>query len=189
MIMKEKFIFWFLLLVLIAAFITGILSQEKKKAQAEAFIREIEAATEKAKVKKKSQKYDWDIDSIKTSQTIDNYASFIKKDVFFRKAVEALVKPNKDEIIPLKVEEPKKPMFVYKGRIMMGSQVMVIIEDQGTGKSYSVKEGDRVGNFSVLSIDDKEVRLKNKEGKEIILATVKKEKEGKKEEGAEASNQ
>ncbi|MBU4201665.1 MAG: hypothetical protein KKB85_00760, partial [Candidatus Altiarchaeota archaeon] len=85
----------------------------------------------------------------------------------------------KVEVIPLK-EEPKGPIFKYKGRVMMGSTVMVIIEDHGTGKSTFVKEGDMVGDFMVLRIDDKEVALKKRGGEEVILSTVKKQREEKK---------
>ena len=81
-----------------------------------------------------------------------------------------------------KKEEPAKPMFVYKGRMMLGARVIVIIEDQNTGKSFSVKEGDMAGDYTVLSIGEKEIRLKKKDGEEITIATLKEEKkEGKKE--------
>jgi hypothetical protein len=58
---------------------------------------------------------------------------------------------------------------------MMGSKVMVIIEDQGTGKSSFVREGDMIGDFLVSGIDEDRVVLKKKDGEEVILNVVKEE--------------
>ncbi len=64
-------------------------------------------------------------------------------------------------------------MYAYKGRMMVGNKVIVIIEDQNTGKSLSVKEGDTAGGFTVLSIGEKEIRIRKKDGEEIAISTVK----------------
>jgi hypothetical protein len=58
----------------------------------------------------------------------------------------------------------------------MGSNVIVIIEDRNTGKSFSVKEGDSAGDFTVVSISEKEILLKKNDGEEVIISTVKEEK-------------
>jgi hypothetical protein len=76
-------------------------------------------------------------------------------------------------VVPLKEEEPKKPVFDYKGRRRLGNKVIVIIEDQNTGKSFSVKEGDTTDGFTVLSIGEKEITLRKKDGEEISIPTVK----------------
>jgi len=103
----------------------------------------------------------------------DAYSLLLKRSPFFRIRSEEKVK--KVEVISIK-EKPKEPLFRYKGRVTMGSTVKVIIEDHGTGKSFFVQEGDRVGDFLVLRVDDKEVALKKKGGEEIVLSAVKKEK-------------
>ncbi len=101
----------------------------------------------------------------------------MERSIFFKPVSEVKDEGNRD-IIPLKEEEPAKPMFVYKGRMMLGARVIVIIEDQNTGKSFSVKEGDMAGDCAVLSIGEKEIRLKKKDGEEIAISTVKEAGEG-----------
>ena len=64
----------------------------------------------------------------------------------------------------------------------MGSKIMVVIEDQGTGKSLFLEEGDSIGDFKVVDIEEKEVVLKQEGGKEIILKSVKESKPVKAEE-------
>lgn len=172
MIIKEKLIFWPLLTALIVSFGIGFYSQDKKKADTDDFMKDIEIATEKARVKKKAFKDIWDIAVLTSEDSLDNYEGLLKRNIFGRIVTESDVK--KEEVIPLE-EGPKKPAFIYKGRIMLGSKVMVIIEDEGTGKSYSVQEGGLVGDYVVLMVGEKDVLLKNKDGEEILLQTVKKE--------------
>jgi len=183
MIIKEKIIFWLLSPVLIVILMLGFYSKEKKKESADEFLKEMEAVTEKARLKKKqSRELKLDIDAVKKQAATDDYAGLLERSIFFRPESE-VKNVIKEEVIAVKEEKPKKPVFIYKGRMMVGTAVIVIIEDQNTGKSFSVKEGDMVGNFLVTSIDDKEVRLKKKDGEEIMLSTVKEErKEDKKEE-------
>lgn len=182
---KEKVIFWLLLPILAAGVIIGVDIQKKKKQSADEFLKDIESVAEKAKAKKKTVKDDWDIEGLKKQETPEDYSILMERDIFVRLAS---IAENKDEreIIPLKQEEPKKPAFVYKGKMMLGPKVIVIIEDQNTGKSFSVKEGDTAGDFTVLSIDDKEIRLKKKDGEEIVISTVKEEKKEAEKETLEA---
>ena len=184
MLIKEKIIFLALLVILIGSLAFGFYSQGNKKEATKEFLQEMEALTEKAKIKKRLSKDAWDLEKVKVKELQEDYEALIKRSIFFREAQEAKVK-NVEVAIPLKEEEPKKPVFIYKGKMMVGTKVMVIIEDQGTGKSFSVQEGDMVGDFSVLSIDEKEVRLKKSDGEEIALSTIKKEKEEKKDESKE----
>jgi|GEM_PF-1528552 len=177
MIVKEKIIFWIMLPALIAAVAIGINAQEKKRQSSDDFLKDIEAVTEKAKAKKKAARDSWDIEALKKQDIIEDYAALAERDIFFRPVSEAKNESG-PEIIPLKEEEPKKPMFLYKGRMMLGAMVIVIIEDQNTGKSYSVKEGDTAGGCVVLSIGDKEIRLKKEDGEEIVISTIKEVGEG-----------
>ena len=175
MIIREKLIFWFLLSALVATIVIGTNVQDKKKASTDEFLKDIESVTAKAKAKKKVSKDSWDIEALKKQDKSENYSSLIERSIFFR-PVSEIKTENKGEVITLKEEEPPKPVFVYKGRMMVGPKVIVIIQDQNTGKSFSVKEGDTAGDFTVLSIDEKEVRLKKKNGEEIGISTIKEEK-------------
>lgn len=182
MLMKEKIIFWPLFGILICIFIIGFYLQGNRKAATDEFLKDIETATEKARLKKKKATKDTlDFSKLKTSEVIEGDASLIQRGLFLKPFSEERAKKTEEVISLPKQEEVKKPIFVYKGRMMVGTKVMVIIEDQGTGKSFSVREGDMAGDFLVLGIDEKEVRLKNKEGEELILSTAKKEKENKEE--------
>lgn len=177
MIIREKLIFWFLLSVLIAAIAIGIHVQEKKRQSSDEFLKDIESVTEKAKAKKKTVKDIWDTEGLNKKESLEDYSALVERDIFFR-LVSKVKDENKADIIPLKEEEPEKPVFVYKGRMMLGAKIIVIVEDQNTGKSFSVKEGDAAGDFTVLSIDEKEIRLKKKDGEEIAISTIKEVGEG-----------
>ncbi len=184
MIAKEKAIFWILLPLLIATITIGINAQEKKRQLSDEFLKDIESVTEKAKAKKKAAKDNWDIEGLKKQETSEDYPALMERSIFFRPVSEVKDEGGGD-VIPLKEEEPKKPMFVYKGRMMLGARVIVIIEDQNTGKSFSVKEGDMAGDYTVLSIDEKEIRLRKKDGEEITISTVKEERKEEKKEAPE----
>lgn len=172
MIIREKLISLLLLPVLAAIIIIGINVQEKKKLASDEFLKDIESVTEKAKAKKKIAADNWDMDSLKKHQTSEDYSFLIERGIF-SKPVSETPDEKKEVIISLKEEEPKKPVFVYKGRMALGDRIIVIIEDKNTGKSFSVKEGDTTDNFTVLSIGEKEIRLKKKDGEEIAVSTVK----------------
>jgi len=104
---------------------------------------------------------------------ISTYELLLKRSPFFR-----IVPERKAERIePIVVEEePQGPLlFKYKGRAAIGAKVVVVIEDQGTGKSYFVESGSMIGDFLVSSIGDEEVVLQKKGGEEIILSVAKKE--------------
>ncbi len=175
MMLKEKMVFWPLFAIFIGILIFGLASQGKKKDATEELLKDMEHATKKTLAKKKQDKEKWNFDEAKARDVLDSYRLLLKRSPFFKVMPEAKVK-EKVEVIPIK-EEPEKPLFKYKGRVMMGSEVMVIIEDLGTGKSSFVKEGDMIGDFLVLRIGDKEVTLKKKGGEEIILSVIKKKKE------------
>ena len=183
MIIKEKLIFFILAPILAAVILIGFNLQEKKKESAGDFLKDIEAVTEKAKAKNKPAKDNWDIDDLKKQGTAEDYTALAERNIFFRPASEVKTE-NKEDIVPLKEEAPPKPVFVYKGRMMLGAKIIVIIQDQNTGKSFSVKEGDLAGDYTVMSIDDKEVRLKKKDEEEIAISTAKEEKKEEKKEEA-----
>ncbi len=181
MIIKEKILFLALLPVLAATLVIGIKTQEAKKKSTDEFLKDIESVTEKAKAKKKIARDSWDIDGLKKQETMEDYPALSERDIFSR-PVSEVKEETKRDIIPLK-EEPKRPLFVYKGRMTLGARVIVIIEDQNTGKSFSVKEGDSAGEFVVVSIGDREMLLRKNSGEEIVISTVKEEKKEEKESG------
>lgn len=171
MIIKEKIIFWLLVTGFMAVVIFGLTSQGNKKLALEELTRDIEMATKKSKARMKGERDKWDFTKIKAIGGIEGYKLLLKRSPFFR--VKPEDKAKKAEPIPIK-EPPKKTILKYKGRVMMGAKVMVIIEDQGTGKSSFVQEGDMIGDFLVLSIDENKVVFKKKGGEELILSAVKK---------------
>lgn len=182
MITREKFIFWILLPVLAAVIIIGIDIQKKKRQSSEEFLKDIGTVAEKVKTKKKTAEDSWDIEGLKKKDTLEDYPALMERSIFFRPVSEAREESGK-EIISLKEEEPAKPVFVYKGRMMLGAKVIVIIEDKNTGKSFSVKEGDVTAGFTVLSIGEKEIRLRKNDGEEVLIPTVKEEKRQEEPEG------
>jgi len=175
MIIKEKTIFLALLPVLIATLIIGMKTQEAKKKTTGDFLKDIESMTEKAKAKKKAAKDNWNIEGLMKPETMDDYPVLAERDIFSR-PVSEIKEETGGDIIPFKKEEPKKPLFIYKGRMTLGARVIVIIEDQNTGKSFSVKEGDSAGEFVVVSIGDKEILLRKNSGEEVVVSTIKEEK-------------
>ncbi|MBU3911243.1 MAG: hypothetical protein KKD90_01515 [Candidatus Omnitrophica bacterium] len=172
MIIKEKIIFWSLVAGLAAIVIFGFTSQGNKKVALEELMQDIELATKKSKARIKEERDKWDFAKMKAVDEIGGYELLLKRSPFFRVRPEEKIK--KAEPIPIK-EPPKKAVLKYKGKVTMGAKVMVIIEDQGTGKSSFVQEGDMVGDFLVSSIDENYVVLKKKGGEELILSVAKKE--------------
>lgn len=169
---REKIIFWPLVAVFSGILIFGLTSQGNKKVAVEGLMQDIELATKKSKAKIKEDRDRLDFTKIKAMDDIGDYKLLLKRSPFFRVKSEEKVK--KVEPIPVK-ELPKKAVLKYKGRVMIGSKVMVIIEDQGTGKSSFAQEGDMIGDFLVFSIDETQVVLKKKGGEEVILNAMKKE--------------
>jgi hypothetical protein len=175
MIIREKIIFWVLLPILFVTIIVGFKLQEKKRQSSDEFLRDIESVTEKAKAKKKTAADIRDIDGLKEQEASEEYSFLVERGIFL-KPVSEVKDDKKTDIMPLKEEELKKPAFIYKGRMTLGDKVIVIIGDENTGKSFSVKEGDTADDFTVLSIDEKEIRIRKKDGEEVVIATVKEEK-------------
>ncbi|MFA5388136.1 MAG: hypothetical protein WC312_00075 [Candidatus Omnitrophota bacterium] len=174
MIIREKLIFWFTLPLLAAVIAAGINMQEKKRQSSDEFLQDIEAVTEKARAKKKTAETIPDIDGLKAQEAIEDYALLMERGIFSKPVSET--GEEKEEAVVLKKEEPEKPMFVYKGRMTLGDKVIVIIQDESTGKSFSVKEGDVTEGFTVLRVGEKEIMLKKKDGEEVMVPTVKEEK-------------
>lgn len=181
MITKEKIIFWPLLGIAMAIFIFGFASQGKKKEALDELLQDIELATKKSKAMRKAFIKDkWDFEAVRVEDKIGAYELLLKRSPFFR-----IVPERKAERIePIVVEEePQGPLFRYKGRAVIGAKVVVVIEDQGKGKSYFVEVGDMIGDFLVSSIGDEEVVLKKKGGEEVILSVAKKEQKQESDEG------
>ncbi len=175
MMVKEKIIFWPLLGLLTGVLAFGVFSRGDTKKATEELSREIDKAMEMNASESKRAKILWDVENLKDKDMTSNYKEITERGPFFRIVSE--IKPVKKEAVPVKKVE-KKPLFKYKGRVMMGEKVMVIIENQGTGKSSFVKEGDVIGDFLIMSITEQEVMLRKKGGEEIVLrAEKKKDKE------------
>ena len=172
MMIKEKVIFLPLLAIFTGILLFGFSSKGKREVATEELLQDIELAIKKSKAKAKDFKDKWDLDKIEAADSVDRYGPISKRSPFFREASKKIVK--KVEPILVK-EEPKEPLFSYKGRVTMGAKVMVIIEDHGTGKSFFAQEGDMVGDFLVSRVEEKEVVLRKEGEEEIVLKAVKKE--------------
>ncbi len=175
MIVKEKLIFWTLLIIFIGILGFGFFSQGNRKQATKGLLQDIELAAKKSIAKNKpALSGRRAFDRIMAMDTMNGYKTLLKRSPFFRPGS----KPKAMPVEPVVIEEgPKEPILKYKGKVVMGSKIMVVIEDQGTGKSYFVKEGDMVGDFVVLRLDEDEVALKKKGGEEIVLTAAKKKEE------------
>lgn len=176
MFIKEKLIFWVLLVIFAGGVVFGFYALSAKKEATQEFLDDIEKAAQEAKAKSKVQKGIVDMSMIEKKDDLADYSSLIERSIFNKAGAVKEDAAGGEEVISLPVEEEKpQPKFVYKGKMSIGNKDMAIIEDKTTGKSYSVKEGDLVADCVVASIGGKEVVLKKKDGEEIIISTLKKE--------------
>lgn len=74
------------------------------------------------------------------------------------------------------VSKPPVPLFVYKGRINLGSKQRAIMEDTTTKKTYFLEVGQEVAGCKVLDITENRVVLSDpntKKDVEILLMSSK----------------
>lgn len=172
---KEKLVFWVLLFIFLLGIGFGISTMANKKNVVEELIRDIESTQVKAKkTLKLTGKYE--VEDLKQGSDLKIYETLIKKSPFFRVVSEEMPKKIVEVVKKIVEEEPKKPLFKYRGRVQMGEKQTVIIEEELTGKSYFVGKGDKVGDYEVFEIAQDKVILK-KEGSEDIILEAKEEKQ------------
>ena len=83
---------------------------------------------------------------------------------------------EKKSILKKEVEVPVEEKFILKGTAVIGgNRSIAVIEDSSTKREGVYKEGDFLGDFQIIRIEDFSILLKEKDGKEVSL----KLKEGK----------
>ena len=71
------------------------------------------------------------------------------------------------------VSKPPPPLFVYKGRINLGSRQRAIVEDTTTKKTYFLEVGQEVAGFKVLDITENRVVLSDPNtNKEVEVSLI-----------------
>ncbi|MBI2885256.1 MAG: hypothetical protein HYY15_03680 [Candidatus Omnitrophica bacterium] len=61
--------------------------------------------------------------------------------------------------VPAAPPPPARPVFVYKGRILMGSAQRAILEESVSKKTHFLQVGQEVAGFKVLDISETQVVL------------------------------
>lgn len=169
--LKEKLIFWIVLVISLLGVGFGIANWANKKDLAGDFVKDLESAQAKPK-KILRLLAQYDLEKLKETTDPKLYEGLIKKSPFFRTPSEEMPKRVVEEVRQVVEEKPKKILFKYKGRVQLGQRETVIIEDAVTGKSYFVTSGDKIGDYKVFQIDQDKIILK-KEGTEDIVLEAK----------------
>lgn len=110
-----------------------------------------------------------DIAKLETIRPLADYKSILTRSPFFKFV------PPPPEVVPgipgmEGVPVPKKrEQFVYKGRVVIGEDVKVIIEEVESGEVYFVGKGDKVSDYKLSEVSEKEVVLLACDGRKIQL--------------------
>lgn len=158
---KEKVIFGVLLVVLI---VLGIFSVAKFTKPREALLLPEEAVPEEGIRLLESERVELDIAGLATIRPASDYLPIKDRSPFFKFTPKPVAEPGVGIPVP-----PKREIFVYKGRAVIGGEQKVVIEEVESGEVYFVGEGDMVGDYKLIEIGEKEVTLSAPDGKKIRL--------------------
>lgn len=157
---KEKYIFWILLGILVFLVIFGGLRSRKVIMPEEVTLPEAPARRpeiERARL---------DIAKLETIRPLADYKSTLARSPFFKYVPPPPGVEPGVEGVPV---PKKRELFVYKGRAVIGKDVRVIIEEVESGEVYFVGKGDKVSDYKLSEVSEKEVVLLASDGKEIKL--------------------
>lgn len=157
---KEKLIFWTLLGILV--FLVIFLGLRSRKVIMPEEVTLPEGATKYPEV----ERVKLDLAKLETLRPLAEYKSVLTRSPFFKFVPPPPgVEPGMEGVpVPKKREQ-----FVYKGRAVIGEVVKVIIEEVESGEVYFVGKGDKVSNYKLSEVSEKEVVLMASDGKEIQL--------------------
>ena len=168
--MKEKYIFFILLLLTVAMLVStrvGKKSSGKISAEEQAFERSLKRAGQRQSIA--AQKIDMQL--VQDVIAFSDYERMLKKSLFFQLQPERPKEEAGQEAELMPVDE-QTPLFVYRGKIAAGNRVVVIIEQTRSGEVAMVSKGESIAGYKVLDITDTEVILSKKDEKTIILKTI-----------------
>ena len=160
---KEKLIFLALLSILILVGVFWVLSPPRKVVvQQEVVLPEGPSRHPEVEMVK------LDIAKLETIKPLADYKSILTRSPFFKFV------PPPPEVAPgMEMEgvpvPKKREQFVYKGRVVIGEDVKVIIEEVESGEVYFVGKGDKVSDYMLSEVSEKEVVLRASDGREIKL--------------------
>lgn len=162
---KEKLVFWTLLGILILVGVFWVVSPPRKVVvQQEVVLPEGPSRHPEVEMVK------LDIAKLETIRPLADYKSILTRSLFFKFV------PPPPEVAPgmeMEVEgvpvPKKREQFVYKGKVVIGEDVKVIIEEVESGEVYFVGKGDKVSDYKLFEVSEKEIVLLASDGREIKL--------------------
>jgi len=167
--MKEKYIFFTLLIVALVMLIgSGI--GKGAKAEIGAQEKALEKRLKQVGQRQLTLPEKIDLDKLQNLIAFSYYEGMWKRSPFL-KVQPKRAQAAKAESVLLPVEE-KTPVFVYKGKIVTGKRLVVIIEQTRLGETFMVSTGENIDGYKVLDITDTEVILSKKGTEDIILKTI-----------------
>lgn len=169
--MKEKYIFFTLLIIALVMLIGAGLGR-KAKGEISAEQKQLEKKLKQAAQKQPLLPEKIDMARIENAISFSRYEGLLQRSPFLKAQpkVSEITKTTL-ESLPAPVEE-KTPLFMYKGKIASGKRLVVIIAQTRTGEVFMVSKGESIDDYKVLDITDTEVILSKKGEADIILETV-----------------
>lgn len=167
--MKEKYIFFTLLLIALLVLI-GSGAGKKTKGEISAEEKALERKLERAAQEKFVLSQKINIDRVQNLVAFSHYERMLKRSPFFKvQPKQARAARAKAPLVPV---EEQTPQFVYKGKIVVGNRLVVIIEQTRSGETLMASKGERIDGYILLDITDTEVILSKKGEENIVLKTT-----------------
>ena len=167
--MKEKYIFFTLLVIALGLLIGGRMNKgERLKISAKE--QALEKRLKQAAQRKLLLPQEIDINKVQDLVAFSHYEGMLKRSPFF-KVQRKQAKASNLKAAVLSVED-STPVFLYKGKILSGKGMVVIIEQTRTGETLMVAKGENIDGYKVLDITDTGVILSKKGEENIVLKTI-----------------
>lgn len=167
--MREKYIF-FTLCTIALVLLIGASVGKKTENEIGPKERALDKKTKRLSAKKIALPEKIDIEKVQDLIAFSSYEGMLKRSPFSKVKLKQ-PKPTQAKRAVLPVEE-STPEFLYKGKIVAGNRLVVIIEETRTGRVSMVSKGDTVDGYKVLDILDTEVILSKKGEENIVLQTI-----------------
>ncbi len=173
--MKEKYIFFTLLIIVFVMLISAGLGPKAESSSAKQL--EIEKKIQAAAKVKLDIPPELNIERVQALVAFSKYEAMLKRSPFFKVQPKESKQPEKPKaaIVPL---EDKTPVFIYKGAIGAGSRVVVIIKQTRSGEVFMVSKGEKLDGYEVKEITAANVVLVKEGAEDIVLETTEKAKAG-----------
>lgn len=167
--MKEKYIFFILLIVALGLLMSTKIGRVTKGTVSSEELA-IESKLKRAAKRQLTAPEKIDIERIQNLVGFTSYEALVKRSPFFKaQPKQTKVAERKVEVLPV---EEKTPKFLYKGKIVAGNRLVVIIEQPRSGEVFMVSKGESLDGYKVLDIADTEVILSKTGEENIVLKTI-----------------